>query len=180
MTRRIVLTVVALLLVAAPAVAKGVDGVVLTAGDQEVAIGWQHVYGENGDLASLVDASHLYDVDWWNGDRHDAPVGDLGPVVVATWNFPDPVESVIVQYLYPFAESGPVGRVLPDQEYFDQTIVGAWHPLHPEVVDVLTAAGIDLTRLETPRTSGLLIGSIVLALCGIIAARRWRDGTIRR
>jgi hypothetical protein len=190
MFRRTALVSIALLLVAAPAIAKGPDGVVLSAGDQEVAVEWQHVYGADGDLASLVHVTHLYDVDWIQGSSHGGAWeegsstaglrgGDLGPVVVATWNFPDPVESVIVQHLYPFAEGGPVGHVLDGQEYFDTTIVGAWHPLRPDVVEVLSAAGLDLTRLEQTNDAGVVVGGTVLALCAIIAGRRWRDGSIR-
>jgi hypothetical protein len=171
MKRRIALAVIVVLVAAAPASAKGVDGVVLTVGDQEIAIDWQHVYGAEGDLASLVDATHLYDIDWWNGDRYDRPLGDLGPVVVAHWNFPDPVESEIVQYLYPFADSGPIGHVPPGQEYFEESIVGAWHPLRSDVADVLAAAGLDLTRLEAGSDAGLLVGGLVLAVCAIIAGR---------
>lgn len=170
MRRHLPLALLLVVLAAAPAAAKGVDGVVLTAGDQEVAIEWSYTYGTPGDLESLVRSTHLYDVDWLQGDRHVRPTGDLGPAVIASWHFPDPVGSVIVQHLYPFAEGGPVGHVPGGQTYFDGETTDTWHPLRRDIVDVLEAAGIDTTRLGGP-DRGVLFGGILLALSAIIAGR---------
>lgn len=151
MTRRITLIVIALLLVAAPALAKGTSGVVLSGGGQEITL--EATASADSDLAALVRATHLYDVDWWTGDRHEMPAGELGPRIVAEWDFPHPVGSVIVQHLYPFADGGPVGHVPGGQVYFDEPIVGAWHPLRPDIVETLEAVGFDTEALRASGSS---------------------------
>ena len=179
MTRRITITVLVLLLVASPAFAKGTSGVTLTGGGQEIVL--EATASADSDLADLVRATHLYDVDWWQGDRHERPAGDLGPRIVAEWDFPHPVDSVIVQHLYPFAEGGPVGHVPGGQVYFDEPIVGAWHPLRPDLLEVLEQIGFDTAALESSGSSILLtvpepVGWIIAvgafaALLAIIAGR---------
>lgn len=173
MTRRTALATLLLLAIAIPAAAKGVDGVTLTAGDQEVVIDWSHVYGTDGDLDSLVRGTYLYDIDWINGESDPEPVGDLGPVVIAAWNFPHPVGAALVQELYPFADGGPVGHIEGGQAYYgEMTTADIWHPLRPEITEMLSEAGLDLDRLETSGTNtAVLVGGIVLALSAIIAGR---------
>ena len=172
-------------LVAAPALAKGTDGVVLNGGGQEITVSWEAPHSGTN-LEALVRATHLYDVDWWNGDGGARPRGDLGPVIVAEWDFPEPVGAVIVQHLYPFAENGPVGHVLGNQQYLDQSTVDTWHPLASDIVEHLRGAGFDTEALLavdpagagpiTFETVGWVIAlSALLAFAAIMRGRRIRQ-----
>jgi hypothetical protein len=174
------------LLLAAPALGKGTDGVVLSGGGQEVMIAIGPGHGTSPELAALVKATHLYDVDWWNGDGGTRPFGELGPRISAEWNFPAPVDSVIVQHLYPFAADGPVGHVPAGQDYMEDPVSGAWHPLRGEIVEVLEGVGFDTEALLAADRAGagtvtfervgwvIALGAL-LALAAIMRGRRIRQ-----
>ena len=54
----------------------------------------------------------------------------------------------IVQYLYPFAEGGPVGHIPGGQAFFDDPVEEAWFPAADDLTDDFAAVGFDLTLLN--------------------------------
>jgi hypothetical protein len=163
-------------------VAKGVDGVTLSSGDQTVTLGAPNGREvtdgtlKGGDFTRLIDSTRFFDGFWPQGSIGTMPSGQLGPQVTAEWNFPVPEPTVIVQYLYPFAEGGPVGHIPGGQEYADSISADSWFPLAHDIVEALEAVGFDTTRLVGPSAASIPLWVIgvgaALATRGIIERRR--------
>lgn len=136
------------LALAVPAFAKGVYQVTLIGGGQEVTF-------TGTALSSLPESIQLsiqlYDGLWGDGERVARPTGDLGPRITALWLFSrGAAEGLpIVQYLYPFAEGGPVGLIPGGQAFFGgDRVVEAWFSVADALTDDLAAVGFDLTLLN--------------------------------
>jgi hypothetical protein len=191
MVRRILAAAVATIVLIAPAAgAKGVDGVTLSSGDQTITLGAPNgrevtassdqtltnatPYG--GEFTRFIDSTRFFDGFWPQGPIGTIPSGKLGPQVIAEWNFPVPQPTVIVQYLYPFAEGGPVGHIPGGQEYAGSISADSWFPLADDIVEQLDAVGFDTTRLIAPSAASIPLWAIglgaALGLWGIIERRR--------
>jgi hypothetical protein len=175
-------SVAAVVLIAPAAGAKGVDGVTLSSGDQTVTLGSPNgreaTQGSRSgsEFTRFIDSSRFFDAFWQQGSTGTMPSGQLGPRVTAEWNFPVPEPTVIVQYLYPFAEGGPVGHIPGGQEYAGSVSVDSWVPLAGDIFERLEAVGFDTTRLIAPSAASIPWWAIglgaALALWGIIERRR--------
>ncbi|MEX1208267.1 MAG: hypothetical protein WEE36_06620 [Acidimicrobiia bacterium] len=189
MVRRILAAALATIVLIAPAAgAKGVDGVTLSSGDQTVTLGAPNgreftassgaqtatLYG--GEFPRFLDSSRFFDGFWPQGSIGTMPSGPLGPRVIAEWNFPVPEPTVILQYLYPFAEGGPVGHIPGGQEYAGSISADSWFPLADDIVEQLEAVGFDTTRLVAPSGASIPLWAIglgaALAIWGIIERRK--------
>jgi hypothetical protein len=195
MVRRILAAAVATIVLIAPAAgAKGVDGVTLSSGDQTITLGapnGREVTGgtlNGGDFTRLIDSTRFFDGFWPQGSIGTMPSGQLGPQIIAEWNFPVPEPTVIVQYLYPFAEGGPVGHIPGGQEYADSISADSWFPLADDIVERLESVGFDTTRLVGPSAASIPFWVIGIGAALAIWASfrggdipgRWRDGSTNR
>jgi hypothetical protein len=123
-----------------------------------------------------------------------APAGDLGPryrVVLDVRQPPQPND--VVQYLYPFAESGPVLYTPPGQRLLDFDAPSGWWEAGTDLMAMLDDAGfpdrepavnpqppqaapeVPRAAPATPGVSPLVWATVALAgllLVGAVAARR--------
>ena len=58
----------------------------------------------------------------------------------------------LVQVLYPFADGGPIGHILPGQMLWDEEVEEAWFPLADDFSEAFVSIGFDLSLLD-PATS---------------------------
>lgn len=189
MIRRILAAAVATVVLVAPAAgAKGVDGVTLSSGDQTLTLGMangreltapsgaQTATPYGGEFPRFLDSTRFFDGFWPQGSIGTMPSGQLGPRVIAEWNFPVPEPTIIVQYIYPFAEGGPVGHIPGGQEYAGSISADSWFTLADDIVEQLEAVGFDTTRLVAPSAASIPLWAIgvgaALVLWGIIERRR--------
>lgn len=115
------------------------------------------------------------------------PEGDLGPKHVATYTVPGPDGvSTIVQDVYPYAPTGPVTYMAPDQALFEgMTTYGGWYQAGPKLKETLVAAGLpasppsggDGSTFPTLEATGIAL-ALLLAVAGIgLALTRRRTRT---
>ena len=147
------------LMAAAPASAKGASGleVVWQGEATEVEVTWE----TSGDMVRLTDAVVVYHLVF--GDEHvigDPPSGRLGPAVVLRWRYPKFASqtefSTIRQYLWPWAEQGPVTYLPPGQPFLAEDFTtGGWARASNRALDRFEAVGlsIDYPRIAEPSGS---------------------------
>lgn len=135
--------------IAIPALAKGVDAVTLSGGGEEVFFAGSGEPNTNTKLSNLADGAHFFEALWEDEPQVTRPAGDLGPRVTAEWRFPTSATeaTIIVQYLYPAAEAGPVGHIPGGQELYQEVNQDNWFPLAPDIVEDLAAIGFDVAAV---------------------------------
>ncbi len=131
------------LALAVPAQAKGVSGVTLTGGGEEITFEGSEEPNTNTKLSNLAGSARLFQ--GLESDRPPtmAPSGDLGLPITARWRFPTSATEVtiVVQYLYLDAVAGPIGHIPGGQELWGEIYPDAWVPLGSDIVDDLAAVG---------------------------------------
>ena len=152
--RRLVVVgwVVGLILASAlPAQAKGVSGVTLTGGDEEITFEGSGEPNTNTRLSNLADSAQLYQ--GLESDRPPtlAPSGDLGLPITARWRFPTSAieTTIVVQHFYLDAQDGPIGHIPGRQELWGEIYPEAWVPLGPDIADDLAAVGFDVAAVDS-------------------------------
>ncbi len=135
--------------IAIPALAKGVDAVTLSGGGEEVFFAGSGEPNTNTKLSNLADGAHFFEGLWADEPQATRPAGELGPRITAEWHFPGGLSEgvIIVQYLYPAAEAGPVGHIPGGQEHYQEVNQDNWFPLAPDIVEDLAAVGFDVTAV---------------------------------
>ncbi len=100
------------LALAVPAQAKGVSGVTLTGGGEEITFEGSGEPNTNTKLSNLAGSARLFQ--GLESDRPPtmAPSGDLALPITARWRFPTSATeaTIVVQYLYLDAPDGPIGH----------------------------------------------------------------------
>ena len=184
----VVVVLLALVALAAPAHAKGPSaGVIEGEGlDAPIAIGW----GEGtpgGD--QLINDVGFFEATFGMVPSHlldDAPTGDLGPELTIRWTVPGPdgVDDEIVQHLYPYAEGGPLTYTPAGQAFFEvERTVGGWFRGPERLLGTLTSLGVPDEAVLTPSAGGggaawapigASLGAVVLLGVGLAVASRRR------
>ncbi len=142
------------LAVAVPAIAKGVYQVILTGGGQEITFEGSGEPNDNSKLSNLAGSARFFDGLWIDDRLVAQPSGDLGPKITAVWLFIGPKDDIpVIQYLYPFAEGGPVAHIPSGQVFIDEPIREAWFPLGSDLGEHLAAVGFDLDALGSGTTA---------------------------
>jgi hypothetical protein len=154
------LAVLGFAMLGVPAGAKGASEVTIKGGEGP-PITFGTAGGSNGDpgsgstLGRFTDASGIFPsiFDTYPDPMLDhAPTKDLGPRYTATWRFParGGHSDFITQYIYPFANGGPVTYVPTNQTIFDgQRVHGGWYIADRDMNRLLKRAG-----LVAPRNTG--------------------------
>lgn len=128
---------------AVSAQAKGVSGVTLTGGGEEITFEGSGEPNTNTKLSNLAGSARLFQ--GLESDRRStvAPSGDLESPITVRWRFPTSATEVtiVVQYLYLDAQDGPIGYIPGGQELWGATYPDAWAPLGPDIADDLAAIG---------------------------------------
>ena len=194
-TRRLVSVgsvLVFVMAIAFPALAKGAHEVSLSSDGQRVVFSGDGEPNTNTTLSNFAESVHLFDSLWVDGERLAEPIGDLGPEITAEWMFLGPIGDIpIVQYLYPFAEGGPVGHIPAGQMLWDEAVEEAWFPIADDPTAAFASVGFDLTLLDPatikadettslpqPAWSPLWLFGLVVAMgAGALGAR---SGIMRR
>ena len=165
------------LALAVPAQAKGVSGVTLTGGGEEITFEGSGEPNTNTRLSNLADSARLFQ--GLESDRRPtvAPSGDLGSPITARWRFPTSATEVttVVQYLYLDAQDGPIGHIPGGQELWGEIYPDAWVPLGPSIADDLAAVGFGVD----PATSELAAEAIEPPMTVLVTATAIREAAVR-
>ena len=152
------LVVGVVLSIGAPALAKGVDQVTISDGDQEMTVSVSD--SENGPMDPIVEDARFFDGLWIEsaGQRLPGrPSGPLGEAITLAWRFPalgtEIAESTVVQLVYLDAAGGPVAYVAGGQTFYGDVTAESWFPVAPELRQTLTDIGFGMTA-AAPRITG--------------------------
>jgi hypothetical protein len=102
-------------------------------------------------LERLLQATRFWDSVEMPAWEADPPPGDLGAAFTVVYNVPDVHDpggakpDSIRQEIYPFAASGPVVYLPPDQTVFDTSLAAGWIAADDRLVGLLTALGASRT-----------------------------------
>ena len=143
----VLVLIVAVLALAAPAHAKGPsEGTIEGEGlDAPIAIEWGE--GTPGGDRIIEDVGFFEATFGMVPSRMlaEAPTADLGPKLTIHWTVPGPdgLDDEIVQDLYPYADGGPVTYTPPGQAFFEiERTKGGWFRGPERLVATLTSLGL--------------------------------------
>lgn len=182
----ITVTVLAVMLAASAASAKGPTALRITGPDGAVVeIAGQPGSGEPGSGMQLADLAE--DIGMWraasqvDGERlvAERPAGVLGQRFRIAWTIPGPTgDDTLVQDLYPYAEAGVVTFTRAGQRYAGTTSRQGWHVGPPGLLDTL----VDLGLPETPPAARVpaiaIMAMVAVAVVGLAAFVRRRLRTV--
>jgi hypothetical protein len=187
----VVVALVALAALAAPAHAKGPsEGVIEGEGlDSPIPVGWGE--GTPGGDRLIEDVGFFEATFGMIPSRllDEAPTTDLGPKLTIRWTMPGPngAADEIVQDLYPYAAGGPLTYTAPGQAFFEvERATGGWFRGPDRLLTTLTALGVPDEKTLTPAAGkggtawapiGASLGAVVLLGVGLAVAS-WRRAEV--
>jgi hypothetical protein len=155
--KRLLAVTAVLVLIAAPAVAKGpVSAIIEGPGVTEpIVVEWS----EDGALEHLVESIHFWPLAYGSTGPavilDSAPTSDLGPPYTVTVVHMGPGGDAEVDVLvYPLADGGPLAYVEPDVDVVEMQAVttGGWYPLNNDLAALLESHGVVLPTVEETKT----------------------------
>jgi hypothetical protein len=152
---------VAVVLLAPIASAKGASRAVITGPGLAEPIVLREEGATGGDLAALADESGFY-IGAWGALPHrriHEPAGDLGPRYAVTYTMLGRDGDEIVQYVFPYAEPRPITYMPPHQPLWSggRETVGAWVAAHADLRRTLVGLGLPATAPSTSAASATTV-----------------------